>query len=283
MSIAPSPDTQKTKKQTPQKLDHQGKIKRIKALGPWHMSIQLTEELNTGQVFNEDGMIKDRPQNGGVSLLPLRDSYLAQIDSIYPEGVSDKTFLDCACNSGGYCYWMRERDIKLAYGFDVREHWISQARFVKMHREVAPTDRIQFRVSDLYDVPKLNLEPSDITMFKGIFYHLPDPVAGLKIAADLTKEVMFFNTATTWDIEDGFMKAGWESKENVMSGVHGLKWYPTGPKVCADMLSWCGFAEIKLIFYRKQHDTPGVGRTELVASKVPGLLENLKGKYVKKA
>ena len=262
-------------------LNREQLIRRIQNLGPWHMDIQLTEELSTGQAFSEDGTILDRPSNGGVSLTSPRDNFLAQIDSIYPDGISDKTFLDSACNSGGYCFWTRERGIRSATGFDVREHWITQARFVKAQRKVQPTDRIQFRVSDLYDVPALNLEPTDITMFKGIFYHLPDPVTGLKIAADLTKEVMFFNTSTTWDMEDGFMKAGWESKENVMSGVHGLKWYPTGPQVCAEMLKWMGFVEMKKIFFRQQYDQPQLGRTEIVASKVPGLLENLKGEWIK--
>lgn len=266
--------------QPSQKLDRDAIIRRIEALGPWHMNIQLTDDFNTGQVFSDDGKILDRPQNRGVSLLQLRDAFLRQIDTIYPDGLSDKTFLDCACNAGGYCFWAREREIRAAYGFDVREHWISQARFVKTQRQSAPTDRIQFRVSDLYDVPNLKLEPSDITMFKGIFYHLPDPITGLKIAADLTKEVMFFNTSTTWDIEDGFMQVGNESKENVMSGVHGLKWYPTGPKVCAKMLKWAGFVEMKLIFYRQQHDKPELGRTEIVASKVPGLLDNLNGQWI---
>ena len=118
-------------------------------------------------------------------------------------------------------------------------------------------------------------------MFKGIFYHLPDPITGLKIAADLTNEVMFFNTSTTWGEEDGNLKAGWESKENVMSGVHGLKWYPTGPKVCADILKWAGFVEMKLMFYRQQFDTPTIGRTSIIASKVPGMLENVKGEWIK--
>jgi hypothetical protein len=30
-------------------------------------------------------------------------------------------------------------------------------------------------VLDLYDLPTLGLEPFDITIFAGIFYHLPDP------------------------------------------------------------------------------------------------------------
>jgi SAM-dependent methyltransferase len=171
-------------------LSRDAMIRRIKNLGPWHMNIQLTEELNTGQVFSDEGVILDRPSNSGVSLIQLREAFLKQVDAIYPDGISEKTFLDCACNSGGYCFWTREREIKAAFGFDVRDHWINQARFVKAQRNVHPTDRIQFRVTDLYDVPSLKLQPADITMFKGIFYHLPDPVTGLKIAADLTKEVM---------------------------------------------------------------------------------------------
>jgi SAM-dependent methyltransferase len=264
----------------PETLDRASLINRIQTLGPWHMNIQLTEELSTGQAFSDDGSIQDRPSNSGVSLLSLRDSFLRQIDAIYPEGITDKTFLDCACNAGGYCFWTREREIKNAFGFDVREHWIRQARFVKTQRVVQPTDRIQFRVSDLYELPNLNLPPRDITMFKGIFYHLPEPIHGLKIAADLTNEVMFFNTSTTWGLDDGFMQVGWESRENVMSGVHGLKWYPTGPRICGEMLKWLGFVEMKEIFYRQQHDQPQLGRTEIVASKVKGLLENLPGTWI---
>ena len=259
------------------KVTRQALINRIKTLGPWHQGIQLTDELNTAQVFSEAGTIKDRPSNGGVSLLQLRDPFVKRMNDIYPDGIKDKRFLDCACNAGGYCFWAREMGIKFAFGFDVRDHWINQARFVKNRRTVAPTDRIQFVVSDLYELPERNLQPFQITNFKGIFYHLPDPISGLKVAADLTEEVMIFNTSTTWGQDDGYMKSGWESKEAVMSGVHGLKWYPTGPKVCADILRWLGFEEMKLMFYKQQYDQPQLGRIEIMASKKPGLLDRISG------
>ncbi len=254
---------------------------KILALKPWHMNVQLNEQLNTGQVFSDDGQILQESSDIGVSLLQLRTKFLRQIDSIYPEGLSGKRFLDCACNAGGYCFWTRERDIEAAYGFDVREHWISQAKFIQSARTIAPTDRIQFQVSDLYDLPKLELPKCDITMFKGIFYHLPDPVTGLKLAADMTNEVLFLDTATTWGDEDGFMKVGWECKEHVMSGVHGLKWSPTGPRVLANMLVWMGFVEMKLIYFKQRPNVPGRGRVEIVASKKKGLLEDLHGGYIK--
>ena len=49
---------------------------------------------------------------------------------------------------------------------------------------------------DLLDVgERLGNERFDICLFKGIFYHLPDPVAGLKIVADRTDEVLILDTA----------------------------------------------------------------------------------------
>jgi tRNA (mo5U34)-methyltransferase len=252
----------------------------IARLGPWHMNIQLTESVWTGEVFASGGAIRDREKNKGISLLNLRLHYFDLIRRIFPQGVADKTFLDCACNAGGYSFWAREIGMQSTFGFDVREHWIQQARFVQAHRQVAPTDNIQFAVSDLYDLPKLNCPAADITMFKGIFYHLPDPVTGLKLAADLTREVMIFNTSTLWGEADGYLKCGRESRSNLMSGVHGLKWYATGPKVLAEILKWAGFVEQKLHFQVQQHDQPQLGRIEIIASKVPGMLEKFAGELL---
>ena len=90
------------------KVTRQALINRIKTLGPWHMGIQLTEELNTAQVFSDAGTIKDRPSNDGVSLLQLREPFVKRLNQIYPDGIENKRFLDCACNAGGYCFWARE-------------------------------------------------------------------------------------------------------------------------------------------------------------------------------
>lgn len=256
--------------------------RRIRQLGPWHMNIRVTEEINTGQVFSEDGAILERPTNQGVSLLKLRDRFMDILERLYPEGLAEKRFLDCACNAGGYCFWAREKGVDSAFGFDVRDHWIKQARFVKNQRTVAPTDRLQLKVMDLYDLEKMKLAPFDITNFKGIFYHLPDPVSGLKIAADMTREILIFNTSTMWGEKDGYLRCGLESRKNLMSGVHGLKWYPTGPKVCADILKWLGFEEMKLSFFREHRDNQdlSLGRLEIIAAREPGMLDNIEGELL---
>lgn len=254
---------------------------QIKDLGPWHMGIQINDDVNTGMVIAETGeiVVREDDKNEGISLLQLRNGFLKQVDAVYPDGMADKTFLDCACNAGGYGFWLRERGLKHGIGFDVREHWIKQAQFVQQHRTSGPTDQLDFKVSDLYDLPKLNLEPVDMTMFKGIFYHLPDPITGMKLAADLTKEHFILNTSIVWGEEDGYMKYGIESRELPMSGVHGLRWFPTGPKVLAQTLKWMGFTQTKLLFCM-QIDKANEGRVEIHASRTEGFLDNLPGEYI---
>ena len=254
-------------------------IRRIAELRPWHMGIQINDEVNTADVFTEEGSLASS-SNDDVSLLKLRDAFLRQLDSIYKDDLSDKSFLDCACNSGGYCFWISERGIKSATGFDVRKHWIEQARFIKTHRLIAPTSNIEFFAGDLMNLPSRNLQPCDITMFKGIFYHLADPVSGLKIAADLTREVMFFNTSTVWGEKDGYLKLEMESEEMLMSGVDGLSWFPTGPGVAADILKWLGFAEIKLVYNIQMPNLPHLGRIHMIAAREKNRLKDIRGKLL---
>jgi hypothetical protein len=99
--------------------------------------------------------------------------------------------------------------------------------------------------------------------FKGLFYHLPDPVSGLRIAADLTKELLILNTATLPGPEGALMLA--DEGYELMSGVYGLCWYPTGPVVLERILRWMGFTEVAVNW---QMDD----RIEMFASKVEGLL-----------
>jgi SAM-dependent methyltransferase len=249
---------------------------QIRQLGPWHQDIQLTDEFSTGQVFSPDGKLS-REANRNVSLLTLRDNFVEHIRQVYPEGLRGKRFLDCACNAGGYCFWARELGADLAYGFDIRKHWIDQASFVRRHRVVAPTDRIKFAVCDLYALEKKRLPKFDVTLFKGIFYHLPDPITGLRIVSDLTREVLIFNTQTGWGEPDGFLKPGLEDTKALMSGAYGLNWRPTGPATMIPVLKWLGYCTAKLMFFRQQKNNPDgdTGRMEIWATKVPGLLDSL--------
>ncbi len=253
-------------------MDQETLISQIRALRPWHHNLQLTPEVDVRAAFEAEEI--ERVNNGNVSFINDRDDFVRKMGDIYPEGFAGKTFLDCACNAGAYCFWVRELGAKQAFGFDVREHWINQARFVAEHRTVAPTDQIQFDVFDLMRLREKQIEPADLTLFKGIFYHLADPIQGLKIAADLTKEVLWFNSAMIFRDDERGLICTFERGEKVMSGVHSLSWTPTGPKVIAMMLHWLGFSDIWHVYTRRYPDGE-YGRMEIIASRTAGALDGL--------
>ena len=246
-------------------------IDAIRKLGPWHLDVQLTETVSTASAYGNKEL--ERDENEGISLLSLKKKFDKRVEMIYPGGMEGKTFMDCACNAGGYCFWAKEHGVKSAYGFDIRQHWIDQANFIKEHRTVGDSDGIEFQQMDLYDLPKKNLEPVDFMMFKGIFYHLPFPVDAVKTVADLTKEVILFNTATFDDGVGNSLVCAFENPGPLMSGVHTLSWVPSGPKVIAKMLYWLGFVDIRLIFWKPGYEKTGRGRMELIAAKSEGILD----------
>jgi hypothetical protein len=130
---------------------------------------------------------------------------------------------------------------------------------------------VTLEVRDLYEVPALGLSQFDVVLFHGLLYHLPDPVTGLKIAGDLAKELIVVNSATVAGVPDGLLQVGQESRTQLLSGIHGLNWYPSGPTVIVRILAWIGFVEWKLLWWTKEAEG-GLGRLELLASKTSGLL-----------
>jgi tRNA (mo5U34)-methyltransferase len=240
-------------------------------LGPWHYDIEVTPEVGTRDWLDAVGGKSE------VGFLSRRQQFKNLLAPLYPNGLEDRSALDCGCNAGGYLFWAKELGAGECFGFDARKHWIEQARFLAENRTVGPTDRMRFEACDLYDLPGLGLEPFDITIFNGLFYHLPDPVTGVKIAADLTKELMIFTTATYAGSQDGFLYVENESDSHLMSGIHGLNWRPTGPTVVTKILRWAGFSETRVLWHRPHAEQPNRdnGWLGMAAAKVPGLLDDV--------
>ena len=243
-------------------------------LGPWHLDVQVTPGIST-RVFREAAEGSYPANFGEVSFIDYRPGFLDMMKKIYPKGLEGRRVLDSACNCGGHLFWAKEIGAGACFGFDVRKFWIDQANFLARNR-TEPSDGIRFEVCDLYDLPKHNLGRFDITIFKGIFYHLPDPIAGLKIAADLTEELLIVNTVTQNGLPDGLLAVAEESREQLMSGVYGLGWNPTGPDVLTRILKWMGFIDVRCHWWRRDsgpNQQKGVGRIEMLASRREGLLD----------
>ena len=112
-----------------------------------------------------------------------------------------------------------------------------------------------------------------MTLFNGIFYHLPEPLAALRAAADLTGDVMIVNTGSRIDLPDGLLAAFEESRTRAISGVYGLAWFPTGPQVLTQMLRYVGFPETRSVWWEAlERQAPGHARLEVVAARSPAAL-----------
>jgi SAM-dependent methyltransferase len=233
----------------------------------------VTPEISTS-VFREGEAPTGYAER--ISFIDHRPKWVELMNSIYPSGLEERSVLDCACNCGAYLFWMKELGAGDCLGFDVREHWINQARFLKRER-TEPSDGISFEVCDLYDLPARDPGEFDISIFKGLFYHLPDPISGLKLVADRTRELLVLNTSTSAGLPDGFLQVKQESAktEHMMSGVHGLSWRPTGPEVLASILRWLGFPATRCTMWVKQTArNPEIGRIQILAARDESTFES---------
>ena len=192
--------------------------------------------------------------------------------AVYPNGLEGRSVLDCACNAGGHLFGAVRAGAGSGLGFDAREHWVAQARFLSQHMRA---DGLDFEVLDLHDLPSRGVGQFDVCFFSGIFYHLPDPVAGLRIAADHTRELLILNTSTA-NRRGRVLTLSQESPEPLLSGMHGLAWLPT-TKVLKPILEWCGFPHIHVVWHVAQGPSAprGWGRVLLVAARDAGTLANL--------
>lgn len=231
----------------------------IDRLGPWLHAIEVAPGVSTATIGRPSGS-----GEGAVSSTYSPHNMMrALVGRLYPEGMGGRSFLDCGCNSGGHMFAAAEMGAGRCFGFDARRHWIDQARFLERHLPAADVD---FAVCELTDLAGLGLEPFDVTLFSGLFYHLPDPVAGLKIAADLTKELIVVNTSALPRPEKGLMLSH-ESDSHVISGVDGLAWLPTGPDVVRDILAWCGFPHSRVDLNWRPPGRRGWSRIQIVAAR----------------
>ena len=231
----------------------------ILRLGPWHHDVEVLPGIRTAAVTASQTYA---PELGVPSVICPDEILEHVLRDVYPDGLAGRSVLDCACNAGGYLFAAGRLGAGRRFGFDVRDHWIRQARFLAEYQP--GSEDLEFATCDLAALPALHRGTFDVTLFLGLFYHLPDPVAGLRIAAEHTSELLIVNTSTSPSNEDALILSP-ESETEVMSGVHRLAWLPSGPRVVEEILTWCGFEHTRLQY---EGEMPGgLRRIQILAAR----------------
>lgn len=243
-------------------------IESLRSMAPWHMDVAL--RCGTRTVAGNRGDYARSDHDHVIAIDP--DEIRSTLEHLYPDGLRGKSFLDVGCNAGGYSFLARTLGASRTLGFDVRDHWIDQARFVRDHWD-GETSGMRFEVAHVHDIDLS--EGFDLTLFKGVFYHLPAPVHSLLRLCDATREVIIVDSASRSDIPENTLATNFESRSHVMSGVDGLAWMPGGPQAVIDILKHAGFQESHVAFWLKElgsGPTPHWGRFRVIAAREPGRL-----------
>lgn len=223
---------------------------KLTQLAPWHFKIELEEGVFTTD-FNKSRMSTVPPYQ-------LQGLY----KRLYPDGMAGKSFLDIGCNGGGYCFLAHQQGCRDIYGFEVRDHWINQCNFLRDEIYKIDPKEIEFKIDDLQNIDR----KFDFVMFKGVLYHLANPLSALEKVAEITKEYCLIDTAGSLDAPDDTMQMYFE-KDGLMAGNESISWLPGSGKLIGKYLDYVGFKSWKILMEKPYPDR----RTQRGKSTVPPL------------
>jgi 2-polyprenyl-3-methyl-5-hydroxy-6-metoxy-1,4-benzoquinol methylase len=239
-------------------------LDRAGELAPWHFDFEILPGVKVGSLNPSK---YDDPDKVSVSLMDP-NGLVRFFKQYFPEGLRGKHVVDVGCNAGAYCFTAAELGAESVTGFDVHQHWLDQAEFIRSLK-YSDYKNIHFRLahatSFLQEMPSV-----DVTVFKGVLYHLADPIHVLLELCNKTSDVLLLNTASSDVIPEQTWIPNRESATHLMSGVDGLAWFPGGPAAVKPIFEYAGFRSIQVNFWKRSEGKQGSGRFEVIATRRPG-------------
>lgn len=111
----------------------------IRRLAPWHQDVEISPGVRTGERAPDDD--PDPLAVGSPGMIQPDRAIAFIVREIFPAGLEGRSVLDCGCNAGGYRFAAKSKGAGRCFGFDVREHWLNQARFLARH---LPAEDVEF-------------------------------------------------------------------------------------------------------------------------------------------
>ena len=155
--------------------DREAVEREVEALGWWYHHFELPSGVWTG-----DG---EAPAYDPIERWELFESHL-------PADLAGKSVLDVGGNSGYFSVRMKQRGAGRCVMVEPVAEFVAQANFVFEQFDV-DVDVVQ---EDVHVFCLRTSERFDYVLFLGLFYHLKYPVLVLDRLAEMTKELMVFNS-----------------------------------------------------------------------------------------
>lgn len=211
-------------------------------MGNWHHDIRINDDVRTSH-------LSDPHHHAFV----CKESLAAQFNAAYNHQLHNKNVLDVACNAGGHLFALNQHRIKYGYGFDARQMWINQAHWVQRNID-DDASNLTFETGSFELLQQFPNKHFHITMFNGIFYHLPDPIAALQQVAAKTSEIICINTSFVHQIDAmPALVLKHECTDHALSGLHHLSWLPNGEQVIINIMQHLQFKHCKTLFKDHHH------------------------------
>lgn len=158
---------------------------QLRKLAPFHHAVALPYGLST---YVPEASRQERERTRLQSLI---DHLWPPLLELCGGSLRGHRVLDVACNCGGFSVEAAKSGADYVFGFDVEDHYIKQADFIKDVLGLTNAEFSNISIDDL-DVGKHGTY--DVTFCFGILYHLENPIRDMKMISSLTKKIMVVNT-----------------------------------------------------------------------------------------
>jgi len=237
-------------------------VERARKLSPWHFNIELAPGIWTADCNCAEESDPDKKNVAIINPLEMRSFF----KRYYPAGLAGKDCLDVGCNSGGYTFLAHELGARSAVGIEIREHWLAQAELVKAVK-YPEIQNVYFERREVGAYLRDATRTFDIVLFKGIFFHLADPIHVLMGYCDLAMDTLLVDTPCSYEIPEECFQPKPQSRTHLMGGVDGLGWLPGGPRAIQEILRFKGFRRTEIVYWHGDPNRSGWGRLRIVAKR----------------
>lgn len=157
-----------------------------------------------------------------------------------PADLSGKTVLDIGTWDGMFSFEAERRGAERIVAVDRMQH----PGFPVAKK--ALQSKVEFVQMDLMEMTPERIGTFDLVIFMGVIYHLPNPVEGLRRAAEVTKEMMILETdsALNWTSIPAAEFRG--SREGLTSAAP--NWWIPNVACLRGMIDAVGFSRCEMVY-----------------------------------